>query len=1408
MQTNERHTPPETKPKLRDLVARFEQPADESSSNSAPTGNQTGTRSRAGSSSEGYRVYPGSRKTSHASNLGQSNADSDRPLHIQPLQTRSKTGPLGSLSAAAYSLTELNQQRDPLHPRPLFGEIIPISSDAAHVGYGISTRRRGSEGSMHSPNPMFPEDALDTDAETSPTAWYMGHSASLQNQMARTHYQRPSNYVQRLRSDNLATPGRSTLTDLDNATTNTSTPPTLTSGRKNSGSKIPISTRRYSQASDSGNSSPSTRANSALEKYSTNVPLPAKGTSAIPRISPTTSHPPRRTPTVVKTTPASPPRRDRVPESPSLTANIITPPPKVSPPLRSSRPRQPVSSASTSASRARAVDKFQGFRDQPNGSRPSKTRSRNLPELSNVNLAARRDLITSAFNKSVKESEEKAAERRRLAAERQAARFTQKQEDAKQRQLKRDADSENPPPVFPDPNDVQRDMNQTHAVEPKQEEQRVSLDVSTPKPHEYTPPMTLPAQQDGEDGDSPTLGHPDPLPNTRANRPYSRQAADRRSQSASPANTDGTEFENEPQSETLEKSQGVLDHVMQMRSSSPDSSPSSSQLTSTDESPSEDVDKESIQIMLRNTAVYDQPYNEDQITAPLHLSQDNADGNDSPNRWSGSSWTSSYRDRYSTDDPLESIKEMSPQLDRLQPGGETRPSSSGLGPGHRLDGQIPRTASESEALNALNTMLDHAPDARSLDTEAFHEIYKIINNPSSGLAKQGGWDTKRVTQLCLQQMAKQQANSAAAVPPPLSFKRSMPEARHNVNGREEAMEALTRVSTRQGAQENRGEDQSLKPSAAKHRLQSQYRASLNHPDDWAMTSPSMMDWMHLAAQDSPVDDKEVKPQLPPKDAPELPDRESTITPRAREQSPSAAALGLAIRVSSPKQTEFPQTQPPSAILPAPAHPPPPPPAESKPVPPITAAVSPSIYDSQPPSSVKAAFSPPQVPRRLTSLNGIRTSQESSVTAGTPSIHTPPKSITDTRASVESLTSKSIDSPDQRRLKKRRHVIKELIDTENLFGRDMKVVDDIYKGTSQTCQAVTTEDAKVLFGNTDEIADFSTSFLETLKAAARPIYVIDKAQRFQSKRSSTITGSSISTGDQMSINSSDTTDAEKDTQTTIGEAFLARLDEMEKVYTVYLKNHDAANRKLQTLQKDENVVLWLSQCKNFASDLTSAWNLDALLVKPVQRVVKYPLLLTALLEATPADHPDYAPCQDALLKLTNMAVRINESKRQADLVEQVVGNRKRKESDGRTGLSKAFGRRTEKLRQHVGLSDMLEDKEYDDMKIGFSYCMNQLEVVHNDFDKHVKSLQNVMNQLGNFAAAIENWVFWPADDRSHNAHARWPEKESRWLNYAMVIRQLNSVPLPAHVSKYLHPLTETDFANSYRSLLLRKVSSNR
>uniref|UniRef100_A0A3B5LSK2 Rho guanine nucleotide exchange factor (GEF) 38 n=1 Tax=Xiphophorus couchianus TaxID=32473 RepID=A0A3B5LSK2_9TELE len=108
---------------------------------------------------------------------------------------------------------------------------------------------------------------------------------------------------------------------------------------------------------------------------------------------------------------------------------------------------------------------------------------------------------------------------------------------------------------------------------------------------------------------------------------------------------------------------------------------------------------------------------------------------------------------------------------------------------------------------------------------------------------------------------------------------------------------------------------------------------------------------------------------------------------------------------------------------------------------------------------------------------------------------------------------------------------------------------------------------------------------------------------------------------------------------LGEVFIQAKAALEDVYKIYCYHHDDANMSLKAYEKEEQI----KQGKPNLLDMGS------LLIKPVQRIMKYPLLLGELWQATPEDHIDYLPLQEALTASKIINVNINEFRRRKDIV---------------------------------------------------------------------------------------------------------------------------------------------------------------
>ncbi|XP_049320305.1 dynamin-binding protein isoform X3 [Astyanax mexicanus] len=270
----------------------------------------------------------------------------------------------------------------------------------------------------------------------------------------------------------------------------------------------------------------------------------------------------------------------------------------------------------------------------------------------------------------------------------------------------------------------------------------------------------------------------------------------------------------------------------------------------------------------------------------------------------------------------------------------------------------------------------------------------------------------------------------------------------------------------------------------------------------------------------------------------------------------------------------------------------------------------------------------------------------------------PKSVDSAPASAAST-----EDPEQRMLEKRLKVIEELLQTEADYIKDLRmcrkeIIEPLRKRQVQNI------DFDGLFGNIDSVIHLSQRLNETLQ----------------------------------------------DTDS-IGQVFLDFKSELEEVYKVYCQNHDDAISLLETYEKDESIQKHVLECLENLRAIYRGWgktnyiNLGSFLIKPVQRVMRYPLLLMELLNATPQSHHDRKQLEDAVLSVKEINGNINEYKRRKDLVVKYRKGDEDRLIDKISKLSmhsiiKKSNRVSSHLKHLTGISPQIKDEAFDDAEKRF------------------------------------------------------------------------------------------------------------
>uniref|UniRef100_A0A8C5HJM9 Dynamin-binding protein n=1 Tax=Gouania willdenowi TaxID=441366 RepID=A0A8C5HJM9_GOUWI len=256
-----------------------------------------------------------------------------------------------------------------------------------------------------------------------------------------------------------------------------------------------------------------------------------------------------------------------------------------------------------------------------------------------------------------------------------------------------------------------------------------------------------------------------------------------------------------------------------------------------------------------------------------------------------------------------------------------------------------------------------------------------------------------------------------------------------------------------------------------------------------------------------------------------------------------------------------------------------------------------------------------------------------------------------------------EDPEQRMLEKRSKVIEELLQTEKDYIKDLQMcVDEIVEPLQK--KQVKNVDFDGLFGNIGTVIDLSERLFESLQE----------------------------------------TDS-------IGKVFVDYKVELEEVYKIYCQNHDDAISLLESYEKDESIQRHVLECLERLRAIYREWgktnyiNLGSFLIKPVQRVMRYPLLLMELLGATPEGHHDRPQLSKAVLAVKEINGNINEYKRRKDLV---MKYRKGDEDTFIEKISKlsmhSIIKKSNRVSSHLkhltGISPQIKDEVFDETEKRF------------------------------------------------------------------------------------------------------------
>eukprot|EP00794_Sanderia_malayensis_P016675 gene16675-18367_t len=206
----------------------------------------------------------------------------------------------------------------------------------------------------------------------------------------------------------------------------------------------------------------------------------------------------------------------------------------------------------------------------------------------------------------------------------------------------------------------------------------------------------------------------------------------------------------------------------------------------------------------------------------------------------------------------------------------------------------------------------------------------------------------------------------------------------------------------------------------------------------------------------------------------------------------------------------------------------------------------------------------------------------------------------------------VDPAETRRnlLHHRQKAIEELIKTERDYVRDMDLCSTKILNLLRDSKAI---DCDVLFGNLTSITEVSKKLLEVLLQ-------LEQDQEISAAKH-------------------------------IGQCFSDLAFDLKSEYSCYCRNYDESQVLLEKLEQDPERREEIVAAVTIVREETGLWDLSSYLIKPVQRILKYPLILQEVFKYSPEDDEDRSLIHDAINILKNVANTINEFKRRKDLVQK-------------------------------------------------------------------------------------------------------------------------------------------------------------
>ncbi|XP_063726086.1 uncharacterized protein LOC134853981 isoform X2 [Symsagittifera roscoffensis] len=195
----------------------------------------------------------------------------------------------------------------------------------------------------------------------------------------------------------------------------------------------------------------------------------------------------------------------------------------------------------------------------------------------------------------------------------------------------------------------------------------------------------------------------------------------------------------------------------------------------------------------------------------------------------------------------------------------------------------------------------------------------------------------------------------------------------------------------------------------------------------------------------------------------------------------------------------------------------------------------------------------------------------------------------------------------RKYHRRALCVRELLSSERSYVNSLKNVLEIYQDSFKHSKSIKIDEVNRIFCNMEEIFEFHKRLLVNLEKCA-----VDPSRRETRLH-----------------------------EWCVSEVFIGSIAEFVEIYSTYCNQYQSAISTLKQVQRKKSVDCLIENCRRRHGETLS---LQHFLLTPIQKICRYQMQLTELVNNTQEDHPDYSELKLATEEMRRAAFEINERRR--------------------------------------------------------------------------------------------------------------------------------------------------------------------